>query len=239
MLLEIQALPQTGCDTMNRREFIKGTGAGLATLLLAGCALSVPGTVSSTSTSGSTSKGSGKKMKITIITGSPHKAGTSALLADKFMEGAQQAGHDVFRFNAGLEDIHPCIACDHCGMNGPCVHQDAIEKEMIPHVLDSELIAFVTPLYYYTVSSQLKMAIDRFYSRAGQINGGNRKAVLMATAYNDADWTMDALVNYYKTLLRYLNWQDMGTVLAKGCGARSLIEKSKFPEQAYQLGLSI
>jgi hypothetical protein len=39
MLLEIQALPQTGCDTMNRREFIKGTGAGLATLLLAGCAL--------------------------------------------------------------------------------------------------------------------------------------------------------------------------------------------------------
>ena len=137
-------------------------------------------------------------MKITIITGSPHKAGTSALLADKFMEGAQQAGHDVFRFNAGLEDIHPCIACDHCGMNGPCVHQDAIEKEMIPHVLDSELIAFVTPLYYYTVSSQLKMAIDRFYSRAGQINGGNRKAVLM---FNGAATAKGALIITPQTVI--------------------------------------
>lgn len=223
---------------MNRRNFLKGTGTGLAALLLAGCSFALPKS-EATASSSSDYKGSGKKMKITIITGSPHKAGTSALLADKFMEGAQQAGHDVFRFNAGLEDIHPCIACDHCGMNGPCIYQDTIEQEMIPHVLDSELIAFVTPLYYYNVSAQLKTAIDRFYSRAGQINGGNRKAVLMATAYNDADWTMESLVFYYKTLLRYLNWQDAGTVLAKGCGARSLIEKSEFPEQAYQLGLHI
>lgn len=224
---------------MNRRNFLKGTGTGLAALLLAGCSFALPKSEATASSSSADYKGSGKKMKITIITGSPHKAGTSALLADKFMEGAQQAGHDVYRFNAGLEDIHPCIACDHCGMNGPCIYQDKIEQEMIPHVLDSELIAFVTPLYYYNVSAQLKTAIDRFYSRAGQINGGNRKAVLMATAYNDADWTMESLLFYYKTLLRYLNWQDAGTVLAKGCGARSLIEKSAFPEQAYQLGLHI
>ena len=47
-------------------------------------------------------------MKIVVVTGSPHKAGTSALLADKFIEGAKSKGHDVFRFNAAFEDIHPC-----------------------------------------------------------------------------------------------------------------------------------
>lgn len=179
-------------------------------------------------------------MKITVITGSPHSAGTSALLADKFIEGATEAGHDVFRFDAGLkDDLHPCIACDHCGMNGPCVYQDSIEKEMLPHVLESNLVAFVTPLYYYTCSAQLKMAIDRFYSRAGQVQGGNRKSVLMATAYNSAGTTMDALNTYYKALINYLGWKDAGTVFAIGCGARTLIEKSKFPEQAYQLGLHV
>jgi multimeric flavodoxin WrbA len=41
-------------------------------------------------------------MKIVVVTGSPHKAGTSALLADKFIEGAQAAGHEVFRFQCGF-----------------------------------------------------------------------------------------------------------------------------------------
>ncbi|VBB04896.1 Hypothetical protein LUCI_0102 [Lucifera butyrica] len=34
-------------------------------------------------------------MKVTVITGSPHKNGTSAILADKFIEGAKDAGHEV------------------------------------------------------------------------------------------------------------------------------------------------
>ncbi len=70
-------------------------------------------------------------MKIVVVTGSPHKAGTSALLADKFIEGAQSKGHEVFRFNAAFEDIHPCRGCDACGMNGPCVQKDAIEEKLI------------------------------------------------------------------------------------------------------------
>lgn len=225
---------------MDRREFIKGAGMGLAALVAAGCSFGLPSSSSSSAAAaGGSAKGGSGKMKITVITGSPHKAGTSALLADKFIEGAKEAGHDVYRFDAGQQEIHPCIACDNCGMNGPCIYQDAIEKEMLPHVIESDLVAFVTPLYYYTCSAQLKTAIDRFYSRAGKVQGGNRKSVLMATAYNSANTTMDALTTYYKALIDYLNWKDAGMVLAIGCGARSLIEKSKFPEQAYQLGLHV
>lgn len=68
-------------------------------------------------------------MKITVITGSPHKNGTSALLADKFIEGAKEAGHEVFRFNAAFEKISPCLGCDHCMMgSNPCVHNDSMNK---------------------------------------------------------------------------------------------------------------
>ena len=57
-------------------------------------------------------------MKITVITGSPHKNGTSALLADRFIKGAKEAGHNVFRFDSAFEQVKPCLGCDHCGFGG-------------------------------------------------------------------------------------------------------------------------
>lgn len=53
-------------------------------------------------------------MKIVVITGSPHKKGTSALLADEFIRGAKEAGHEVSRFDAAFENVHPCIGCNKC-----------------------------------------------------------------------------------------------------------------------------
>ena len=99
------------------------------------------------------------------------------------------------------------------------------------------MLVLVTPLYYYGMSAQLKTIVDRFYSRTGKLNG--KKSILMATAYNSADWTMEALVTHYNTLVRYMSWQDAGQVLAIGCGARSLVEKSPFGDQAYQIGANL
>lgn len=112
-----------------------------------------------------------------------------------------------------------------------------IETKLMPKLLEAGLVALITPLYYYGMSAQLKIIVDRFYSRTGKITG--KKSVLMATAYNSADWTMQALVNHYDTLVRYMKWNDAGKVLAVGCGSRSLIERSNFPEQAYRIGASL
>ena len=222
---------------MDRRDFVKVSGSGLMTLFLSGCGVSFFGNKKTSAATGNITSG-GKKMKVVIVTGSPHKAGTSALLADRFEAGAKEAGHEVYRFNAGLEtDIHPCKGCDFCGMDGPCVQKDAIEKNLIGKLVDADVIVLITPLYYYGMSAQLKTIVDRFYSRTSKING--KRSILMATAYNSADWTMSALVDHYDTLVRYMNWKDLGKVLAIGCGSRSLIEKSKFPDQAYNLGKSL
>lgn len=64
-------------------------------------------------------------MKIVVLTGSPHKDGTSALMAENFMKGTFEAGHEVFRFDTAFKKIQPCIGCDKCqyGKNS-CVFQD-------------------------------------------------------------------------------------------------------------------
>ena len=176
-------------------------------------------------------------MKIVVITGSPHRNGTSALLADKFIEGAQSAGHEVFRFNAAFEEIHPCLACNRCNRDGACIQGDAIEKNLMPKLLEADMIALITPLYYYGMSTQIKTVVDRFYARIGKLQ--NKKSILMATAWNSADWTMTSLVKHYESLVQYMKWQDAGKVLAIGCGYRSAIERSEFPNQAYQIGANL
>ena len=177
-------------------------------------------------------------MKATIITGSPHKKGTSALLADEFIRGAREAGWETFRFDAAFEQAAPCLGCNRCGIGAaPCVQKDAMQK-LMPELLASQAVALVTPLYYFGFSAQIKTVIDRFYADSCKLTGG-KKVFLMATAYDSSDWTMSALTAHYETLARYMRGQDSGRVLAVGCGARPDIERSRFPQEAYQLGLSL
>ena len=226
---------------MNRREFLKVTTAGAITLFLSGCGLSAltDGEAKKNVVPEKGSVSGGTKMKIVVITSSPHpkEESTSIYLADRFIEGARSAGHEVFTFDAAHEETHPCQGCDRCGMDGPCIFKDAIENKLMPKMLEADLIVLTTPLYYFGMSAQLKVIVDRFYSRTGKLHG--KKSIMMATAYNSADWTMEALVNHYETLVRYMEWQDVGQVMATGCGARSLVEKSPFADMAYKIGTAL
>ena len=92
-------------------------------------------------------------------------------------------------------------------------------REMI---LDVDMLVFVTPLYYYGMSAQLKTLIDRFCAFNSSIQRKRMKSALLAVAWNDDNWTFEALEVHYKTLVRYLNLMDMGMVLGAGCGTRYL-----------------
>lgn len=177
-------------------------------------------------------------MKITVITGSPHRNGTSALLADEFIRGASEGAHDIFRFDAAFSNVHPCRACEACAMGRQkCVFRDDMDV-LEPHLRADDVIAFVTPLYYYGMSAQIKTVIDRFHGSGMNLEKRPKKAVFMATAYNPAPWAMDDIVGHYRTIIRYLGWEDAGTVLAVGCGVRADIERTDFPKKAYVLGKS-
>ena len=227
---------------MKRREFLTVGTMGLMTLMVSGYGLSkVFGESNGAGQGAQSSKSSagGDNMKVVVITSSPHPKNeyTSIYLAERFAEGARKAGHEVFVFDAANSNTHPCRGCDSCGMNGPCVWDDDIEKILMPKMLEADVLVLTTPLYYYGMSAQLKTIVDRFYSRTGSLHG--KKSILMSTAYNSADWTFEALGAHYDTLVRYMEWQDLGVVLGTGCGARSLVERSEFGNQAEKLGASL
>lgn len=177
-------------------------------------------------------------MKIVVLEGSPNKNGSSNLLASEFIRGAKEAGHSVQVFDATHGDIRPCTGCIHCGYEGPCVQKDDV-SQIRQMILDAQMIVFVTPLYYYGMSSQLKTLIDRFCAFNSSIQRKRMKSALLSAAWNDDTWTFEALEVHYKTLVRYLNLKDMGMVLGTGCGTVSMTRRSKFPKLAYELGKSL
>ena len=77
-------------------------------------------------------------MKILLITGSPREGGASSILAGAFEKGALAAGHEVFRFDAGLKKVAPCSVCEYCHTEGDrCIIRDDMDG-LVPHLLDSE-----------------------------------------------------------------------------------------------------
>ena len=174
-------------------------------------------------------------MKIIMLLGSPNKKGSSQLLAECFRQGAQEAGHRVEMIYVAHADIHPCTGCIYCGYEGPCAQKDEVES-IRAKILEADMLVFVTPLYYFGMSAQLKTLVDRFCAFNSSIHSKHMKSALLTVAWNSDDWTFDALETHYKTLVRYLNLEDMGMVLAYGCGTLSMTKHSPYPQEAYQLG---
>ena len=181
----------------------------------------------------------GNPMKIVMLTGSPHRQGTSALLADEFIAGASSKGHTVVRFDTAFEKVGPCRACYYCSEhNGECIQQDAMQK-ILPEVLSADMLVLVTPLYYYNMTAQLKTVIDRMMPRREELRKHRMKTAMLVTCGSDTDWNMDAITAQYDVLRRYLPWEDQGVVLAKHVFTRKDIEGTEYPAAARALGMSL
>ena len=178
-------------------------------------------------------------MKIAILRGSPRKDGSSNLLADSFIRGTMETGHEIIDLDVAHADIHSCLGCKACGFSGnPCVLDDAM-TEIKMQVLAADMLVFVTPLYYFGMSAQLKSCIDRCCSINRQITEKHMKSALIVSAWNEDDWTMTALEIHYETLCKYLDLENKGVVLGIGCGTVEKTRESNFPQMAHQLARTL
>ena len=171
--------------------------------------------------------------------GSPHLNGCSNLLADSFIRGAKEYGHVITETDAAHIHITPCTGCKACNFSGrPCRIKDDM-TEVKKEILAADMLVFVTPLYYFGMSAQLKICLDRCCAINKQITEKHMKSALIVSAWNDDDWTMDALESHYMALCKYLNFENIGTILGKHCGTVESTRKSCFPQKAYELAKKV
>ena len=110
-------------------------------------------------------------MNIVSFLGSPRKNGNTSLLLDKVLDGIlsknDAQSEIVFLQNS---NIKPCMGCNSCKNNEDktCVINDDM-KDIVPKIKKSDLIILATPIYWWSVTAQMKLLIDRLYALNLQI----------------------------------------------------------------------
>lgn len=178
-------------------------------------------------------------MNILILESSGNRKGSSHMLGQAFIKGAQEAGHSVCDYDVMAHDIRPCLGCNHCGMDGPCVQQDDYEKDLKNKIKEDDIIAFVMPVYYYNWPAQMKTVVDRFYSFTMTLTAMHKKTVLLSVAWDNTDRAFDIVKAYYQRICEYMNFEDLGMIIGKGCGTPAMTKNSPYLNQAYELGKSL
>ena len=178
-------------------------------------------------------------MKILVLKSSGNKHGSSNSLADEFIRGARESGHEITEYDVFRADIRPCVGCDRCGMNGPCVQKDDYENTLKGIIKETDMIVFVMPVYYYNWPAQLKTVVDRFYSYTSELTYMHKKTALISAAWDNTETVFAVVEAYYKQLCSYMQFRDQGTVLGKGCGTPEMTRRSKYMRDAYELGRNL
>lgn len=130
--------------------------------------------------------------RVLIISTSLRKDGNSETLAEQFAKGAQEAGHSVERISLRGKTIGFCTGCIACQTQKRCVLRDdadAIAQKM----LDAQVIAFATPIYFYELSGQMKTLLDRT-NPLHVCDYAFRELYLLATAAMEEKTAIDGAV---------------------------------------------
>lgn len=178
--------------------------------------------------------------KIIVLNGSPRATGNTAALVEAFKNGAENAGNTVTVFQLGSMNINGCKGCFGGGKDhsSPCVQKDDMDK-IYPRYKEADVVVLATPLYYWTISGQLKTAFDRLFAVAecdpDYRNPKKSCALLMAAEGNG----FEESEYWYDHLKKHLGWKSIGKVLCGGVMAVGDIKGRKELRNAYELGQSI
>ena len=176
---------------------------------------------------------------ILIIVGTANKGGNTDTLAERFAEGAREAGHEVQKVLLG-NDIHGCRGCGACqvGQKG-CVIKD-IMQDIYPLYAWADTVVLASPVFFATITSQTKAFLDRLYAIGKEDIYPKKDMMLLMTAEDDSERTFANARRYYE-FINVCFGPDAGTYFAGGCcgkpGHHSVPEKHL--DGAYTLGKNL
>lgn len=182
---------------------------------------------------------------VMIVIGSPRKRGNSSTLAKQVASGAKDAGAKVELFNLHDMNIKPCSACEGCRKKRAtgCVIRDDMQK-LYSKMRAADAIVIASPIYWFTVSAQTKLFMDRWYAFGADENYKvlAEKKFGIVLVYADADPFSSGAVNALRTFqdaFNYLGAQVVGTVYGSAWKAGEISQNKAVMKQAYALGEKI
>ena len=178
-------------------------------------------------------------MKAVYILGSPRKKGNTAALLESVISGVESEGNVSSEYIFLHEkNIRPCNGCDACKKENAegCVIKDDMQ-DIYPVIAKSELIILATPIYWWSVTAQMKLFIDRLYGMSFKC--GEKKVALLMTyggeLPNSGPETTEAL---FLEICDYLKLKAAG-VMGVCSGNVEVKDNSQALNDAFDFGASL
>jgi multimeric flavodoxin WrbA len=177
---------------------------------------------------------------VLVVKSSPREDGNSSTLAEQAAMGAREAGAEVECISLHTLDIRPCDACDSCHeTNGICVIKDDMQA-LYPKLRRASAIVVASPIYWFTISAQAKLCIDRWYAletRQGNELRGKKFGIILT--YGDSDLYTSGGINAihtFESMFRYLRAEMVGIVHGSVSDVGDAQKQPELMEEARRLG---
>lgn len=176
--------------------------------------------------------------KVLIIGTSPRIHGNSNILAQAFADGAREAGNDVEFIPLAGKKIGFCVGCWGCTKTHRCVFHDDADM-IVQKMKDADVVVFATPIYYYEMSGQMKVLLDRtnaLYTADYKF----RDIYLLTAAEATSPDTPQQAINGLKAWMRVFNKAHLeNTLFAGGTFEDGSIKGRPEIERAEKMGHSV
>ncbi len=122
------------------------------------------------------------------LQGSPRKKGNSVYLLNRFLAACENRGARIETIDLDTLNIQPCRELVVCEKKGFCPIKDEMEPGIYGLIRRADVVVLVSPVFFYNVSAQAKILIDRcqmFWGRRYKMkltdpDAGSRQGVLLA-----------------------------------------------------------
>ncbi|MBI4216823.1 MAG: flavodoxin family protein [Chloroflexi bacterium] len=101
-------------------------------------------------------------MKVLGIVCSPRKGGNTEVLVQEALRAAAEHGAETELFSVAGRDLRPCDGCAACRRTMKCHIKDDMQA-LYPKLAEAQGIVMGTPVYFYSVTAQAKIVMDRTY----------------------------------------------------------------------------
>jgi len=176
---------------------------------------------------------------VLVITTSLRGRSNSDILAQRMVEGIKEAGNEVEVISLKGKEIRFCIGCLACQKTQKCIQKDDAVW-IAEKVKEADTLVFVTPIYYYEMSGQMKTLLDRLnplYSSDYKF----RKVYMLTTAAEDEETTPEKAVNGLQGWVDCFEKAELADTLF--CGGindpNEASVKSQELNEAYEFGKAI
>jgi len=162
-------------------------------------------------------------------------------LADRVSRGAKSSGAEVETVFLQALKISPCRGCNTCQKpdSKGCAIEDDMQK-IYPKLIKADAWVIASPVYWFTMSAQTKMFMDRCYALTAYAkNPFVGKRIAIAMSYGDVDPFRSGCVNAlraFQDAFRYAGSKIAGIVYGSALEAGEIKNNKALMREAEELG---